>query len=169
MSVKDAQADWDAEEQNKIEFLIKHIGEPSTQRLVAGVHGTGTYSTLHNDIDDGVAGSQYNKEYIGSENIAEKRLVTILKEQKVDENTIKAMTIDKADNLLKRGLLTKKDLSFGYEKGWILTGVTLTGDSPDAKAPRTGYIKDHYRWYDIQTGRMYDSEGTSIKPKRSSK
>ena len=166
MSVEDAQAAWDAEEQNKIQFLTKHIGESATQRLVAGVYGTGTYSTLHNDIDDGVAGSFYNKKYIGSENVAEQRLVTILRNQGVRENTIKAMTVDKADNLLKRGLLTKKDLSFGYEKGWILTGITLTGDDPDAKAPRIGYVKDHYRWYDIQTGRMYDSEGNILKPKK---
>ena len=169
MSVEDAQAAWDVAEQNKIEFLIKHIGESSTQRLVAGVHGTGTYSTLHNDIDDGVAGSFYNKEYIGSGDIAEKRLETILENEGIPKSKIKTMTIDKADNLLKRGLLTKKDLSFGYEKGWILTGVTLRHGMPDAEAPGVGYIKDHYRWYDLQTGRMYDSEGTIIKPKKSSK
>tara|TARA_R100000655_G_scaffold77125_1_gene116192 strand:+ start:1220 stop:2968 length:1749 start_codon:yes stop_codon:yes gene_type:complete len=168
MSVEDAQADWDAEENIKLKFLTKHIGERATQTLVSGVYGTGTYSTIHDNIDDGVAGSQYDKNYIGSENVAEQRLVTILRKQGVQENTIKAMTVDKASNLLQRNIIDKKDLSFGYEKGWILTGVTLTGDDPDAKAPRVGYVKDYYRWYDIRTGRMYDSEGNIIKPKKSS-
>ena len=166
MSVEDAQADWDAEENIKLKFLTKHIGERATQTLVSGVYGTGTYSTIHDNIDDGVAGSQYDKNYIGSENVAEQRLVTILRNQGVQESTIKAMTVDKANSFVTRNIIDKKDLSFGYEKGWILTGVTLRGGDPDAKAPGVGYIKDHYRWYDIKTGRMYDSEGNNIQPKK---
>tara|TARA_R100000458_G_C8277709_1_gene253329 strand:- start:3739 stop:5493 length:1755 start_codon:yes stop_codon:yes gene_type:complete len=177
MSVVSAQQKWDAEEMKKIQRLTTHIGEASTARLVAAVHGTGSYTvpssdatSIHDNINDGFAGSTFSAQSIGSYDNAEARFKQVLKRNGMPDAVIESMSVASVKKLLDNQAIDEKQLDEGYKRGYIPQAIVTSekGGTPymyKGKTEMRGAVPAtyDYRWYDTRTGKVYDKDYNEIK------
>ena len=180
VSLKDAQKAWDEEEQLKLDVLERITSTQTRNSVVASVYGEGTYSTIHDNLLDGLAGrtsvgtgkgaeirfiesvNRALENYKGSDEAKEgwKGMVTNLGTKKIQEN------------LLEEGLITTKELGDLYENGFIPFEVLVEPGDPDfglgfnaarrrGEADRGGVPVVSYRLY--KDGKVYDRNGNELK------
>ena len=150
---------------------------------MAGVYGTGDYRStpsLFSNIDDGLSGTNYD--YVnmgGSLDIARPRLENVLRQTFAEtKNNYKPEQIERIIQSVDRTTnnfistiqdLTEDKLIAGYsgnnptKRALIPMEYTIKSGDPDSvKVKSVGGSKRHYRWLDIETGKMYDSEYNEI-------
>ena len=180
VSLKDAQKAWDEEEQLKLDVLERITSTQTRNSVVASVYGEGTYSTIHDNLLDGLAGrtsvgtgkgaeirfiesvNRALENYKGSDEAKEgwKGMVTNLGTKKIQEN------------LLEEGLITTKELGDLDENGFIPFEVLVEPGDPDfglgfnaarrrGEADRGGVPVVSYRLY--KDGKVYDRNGNELK------
>jgi len=182
VTLKDAQKAWDDEEQLKLGVLEKITSTGTRNSVVASVYGEGTYSTIHGNLLDGLAGrtsvgtgegaeirfiesvARAEKNYKGSDDAKAgwKGMVTNIGTKKIQEN------------LLDSGMITTKELGDLYENGFIPFEILVEPGDPDfglgfnaarkrgeEKRSRGGAPVVSYRLY--KDGKVYDRNGNELK------
>ena len=180
VTLKDAQKAWDAEEQLKLDVLERITSTGTRNSVVASVYGEGTYSTIHGNLLDGLAGrtsvgtgegaefrfiesvNRALENYKGSDEAREgwKGMVTNIGTKQIQKN------------LLEKELITTKELGDLYENGFIPFEVLVEPGDPDfglgfnaarkrGEADRGGAPVVSYRLY--KDGKVYDRNGNELK------
>ena len=180
LTLKDAQKAWDAEEQLKLDVLERITSTGTRNSVVASVYGEGTYSTIHGNLLDGLAGrtsvgtgegaefrfiesvNRALENYKGSDEAREgwKGMVTNIGTKQIQKN------------LLEKELITTKELGDLYENGFIPFEVLVEPGDPDfglgfnaarrrGEADRGGVPVVSYRLY--KDGKVYDRNGNELK------
>jgi len=180
LTLKDAQKAWDAEEQLKLDVLERITSTGTRNSVVASVYGEGTYSTIHGNLLDGLAGrtsvgtgegaeirfiesvNRALENYKGSDEAREgwKGMVTNIGTKQIQKN------------LLEKELITTKELGDLYENGFIPFEVLVEPGDPDfglgfnaarkrGEADRGGAPVVSYRLY--KDGKVYDRNGNELK------
>ena len=180
VTLKDAQKAWDAEEQLKLDVLERITSTKTRNSVVASVYGEGTYSTIHGNLLDGLAGrtsvgtgegaefrfiesvNRALENYKGSDEAREgwKGMVTNIGTKQIQKN------------LLEKELITTKELGDLYENGFIPFEVLVEPGDPDfglgfnaarkrGEADRGGAPVVSYRLY--KDGKVYDRNGNELK------
>ncbi len=169
MSVKDAQDLWDAEFMQKTNLLSRHISPQSTEILIAGIYGTGTYNTLHNNIDDGLSGNYFTPTSLASYDKAEKRARYIMNQLGYNDAEIDASTTASAKALVDSGTIDQENLNLGYERG-LIPIMMYQGEKFVKGKSRRRIVKGKtviidpepekidYRWFDASTGDVFDKD-----------
>ena len=191
ITLEQAQQEWDKKDLAKRNILTSLIGPEATTNLVAGVYGSGDYRNVgssFNDLSDGLAGRYYDYNSMGDLENSRSRLKSVLMET-LNENysgysdETREMILRNVDRTQTtmfdtlKSLTTKKLLegytgkaTLKYKDGSTETGRSLIpmeyeiqeGDL-DALKKRPGYSTiRHYRWIDIETGEIFDSEYNQI-------
>jgi len=182
VTLKKAQTEWDAEEQLKLDVLEKVTSTQTRNSVVASVYGEGTYSTIHSNLLDGLAG----RTSVGTGEGAESRFIESVKrgEQNYKGNDDakagwKGMVTNIGtkkiqENLLDKGMITTKELGDLYENGFIPFELLVEPGDPDfglgfnaarkrggEERSRGGVPVASYRLY--KDGKVYDRNRNELK------